>query len=46
VVVLPSRKKNIAFWSDHGKAFVVTSSLGYGEKNEYERTTITMKSLV
>jgi hypothetical protein len=26
VAVLPSGKRNEAFWSDHGKAFVVTCS--------------------
>jgi hypothetical protein len=31
VLVLPSRKGNQAFWSDHCKAFVVTCS-GDGEK--------------
>jgi hypothetical protein len=33
VEVLPSGKGNRAFWSDHGKAFVVTCS-GDREKNK------------
>jgi hypothetical protein len=31
VLVLPSGKGNGAFWSDHGKTFVVTCSWGRGE---------------
>jgi hypothetical protein len=31
VEVLPSERRNLAFWSDHGKAFVVTCSWNKGK---------------
>jgi hypothetical protein len=36
VEVLPSGKGNRAFWSDHGKAFVVTYSGDREKKNSKE----------
>jgi hypothetical protein len=43
VEVLPSGKGNRAFWSDHGKAFVVACS-GDREKKEIVKELITKKS--